>query len=173
MSDTTAELQEGIAESLGDKFHITAQGHLFITIFGVVLLILIVSAVRYELKFLSSSRTSPFVRGLSFLSFGFMGALSIVCIFHFPLSFPWFVSLVGTLAIVLLIITPVQLVYRTRSFHALKEQRIIEKAKLIRDMTNIIDESKREKHFGDDTADEDRLPDNGESHSNKEAEGPQ
>ena len=136
---------------------------MFFVIFGIILLILILLAIRHELKFLSTNKTTLLVKVLSFISFLFMLCLSFTIIFHFYFNLVSLVFVVITLAVILLILTPIQVAFRMRSFISLKEQRIMEKTKLLRDVSTIIDDGKREKNVGTDTDPVDDKPDEGDS----------
>jgi len=125
----------------------------FFVIFGIVLLILVLLAIRHEFKFLSTNKTTLFVRVLSLISFLFMLCLSFTIIFHFYFNLVSLMFVVITLAVLLLVLTPVQVALRMRAFNSLREQRILEKTKLLRDVSTIIDEGKREKHVGTDEGD--------------------
>jgi len=128
-----------------EGIHLSTPGHIFFVIFGVVLLILILLAVRHELKYLATSNPSTIVKSLSFISFAHMFALSLVIIFHFFFNLPVLAGIVIIIAVILLIITPVQVVLRMRAFSALREQRIEEKTKLLSDVAVILEKGKREK----------------------------
>lgn len=136
---------------------------MFFVIFGIILLILILLAIRHEFKFLSTNKTTLLVKVLSFISFLFMLCLSLTIIFHFFFNLVSLVFVVITLAVILLILTPVQVAFRMRSFNSLKEQRILEKTKLLREVSAIIDDGKREENIGTDTDPVDVKPDEGES----------
>jgi hypothetical protein len=86
-----------------------------------------------------------------------MLALSLVSIFHFSINFPVLVALIGTLAVLLLIITPIQLVFRMRAFKDLTILRDEEKARLLKDVTQMLGESKKE------ASAEARMDDTGET----------
>lgn len=115
---------------------------MFFVIFGIILLILVLLAIRHEFKFLSTNKTTLLVKVLSFISFLFMLCLSFTIIFHFYFNLVSLVFVVITLAVILLILTPVQVAFRMRSFNSLREQRILEKTKLLREVSAIIDDGK-------------------------------
>ena len=72
------------------------------------------------------------------------------------------VTLVGIFVLLLLIITPIQFVFRMRSFRALTMKRIGEKAKLMKEVTDILDESKRKRFIeSNSTLGGEGLPHNG------------
>ncbi len=118
----------------------TPQLHIVFIIIGIGLLLVLAFSIRYEIKFLSFSKPSPYLKALSIISFLLMFALALVSIFHFSIPLPMLVALVGTFAVLLLLITPIQFIYRMRTFSSLKMQRVEEKARLMQEVAQIIKE---------------------------------
>jgi hypothetical protein len=116
------------------------QLHFGFIIFGIAVLLVMLFSIRYELKYLSFSKPTLFVRGLSIFSFICMFCLAVVSILHFSLSMPLLVALIGIFAVLLLVITPIQLIFRIRTFAKLKGQRVDEKARLLMEVAHIINE---------------------------------
>lgn len=141
---TVPDAQPVGVHAMLERINLSTPGHIFFVVFGIVLLILILLAVRHELKYLATANPSSIVKSLSFISFAHMFALSFVIIFHFYFNLPVLAGVVIIIAVILLIITPVQVVLRMRAFSALREQRIAEKTKMMMDVTNILDKGKRE-----------------------------
>ena len=126
--------------------------HIFFVVIGILLLVIVLVTARYEYRYLSFSRPKPFIKGLSILSFILMVGLAFVCIFHVFFNFAHLVGLVGLFVVLLLIITPIQFYFRMRSFRELTYKRIDEKTKLIREVVDILDESKRKKFIDSDAS---------------------
>jgi len=140
------------AERLSSSINISPGGHIFFIVIGILLLVIVTVTARYEYRYLSFSRPKLFVKLLSILSFILMIGLAFICIFHVFLSFAHLIGLVALLVILLLVITPVQFFFRMRSFHELTYKRIDEKTKLIREVVDILDESKRKKFIESDAS---------------------
>ena len=157
------------AQTLPSWAIVSPGGHIFFIIIGILLLVIVLVTGRYEYKYLSFAHPKPYVKGLSFLSFIIMTMLALVCVFHIFFDFKLLVEAVGLLVILLLIITPIQFFFRMRSFRELTIKRIDEKSKLIREVVDILDESKRKKFIESDTSLSGGKP---EADSSKEGEKP-
>ena len=142
---------------------ISPGGHIFFIVIGILLLVIVLITARYEYRYISFARPKPYVKGLSILSFILMTALALVCIFHIFFNLAQLVGIVGIFVVLLLIITPIQFFFRMRSFRELSFKRMDEKSKLIREVVDILDESKRKKFIESDPSMSKEKPPEGRS----------
>lgn len=122
----------------------TAQAHWTLTIIGLILLIVIIFTLRAETSFLAISKKQRFQYVLSLISIFIMSILTIALLFHWSLPpLTTFVILI-VLAPLLLILSPVILYLRAKSFKNLSRERLEEQKRLIIEVQEMIDAKKRQ-----------------------------
>jgi hypothetical protein len=119
--------------------------HFYLTVVGVVLLIVLVFSLRSEIAFLSQHKNLRLQLFLSMLSIFVMLLLTLVTLFHWLLSPIYEFTAILALFPILLILAPLILWLRAKSFTALAKDRLEEQKRLIREVQELIDERKREK----------------------------
>ncbi len=123
----------------------TATSHLTLTVMGFILFAVIIFTVRAELAFLKQSRQMRGQFVLSILSIAIMTYLTLVLLFHWSISpFTVFVT-VMLLVPLLLILAPIILYLRARSFKVLMIERREDQKKLIHEVQEMLDDKKRGK----------------------------
>jgi uncharacterized membrane protein len=123
----------------------TAFAHMFLTILGLVLLVVIVFTLRAETGFLVQHREHRVQFVLSVISMCVMVFLTLTCLFHWVLSPVTTLLTVMTSVLVLLILAPTILLLRARAFVGLAKDRREERRRLIDEVLDMIDEKKRQK----------------------------
>lgn len=119
--------------------------HLYMTILGIVLLLVLLLTIRSEMQFLSQNRELRFQSALSMISIFVMIMLCLTALFHWFLDPVIAFTIIMLLLPILLILAPVILYLRAKSFTKLARERMEEHRKLIREVQDLIDERKREK----------------------------
>jgi amino acid transporter len=123
----------------------TYTNHLWLTIIGLVFLVVLVFTLRSELSYLLEFRKQRLQFILSLLSIFLTIVLSLTCLLHWMISpFTVFATLL-ILGPLVLVIALLILLLRTRTVAALARSRMEEQKKLIVEVQEIIDEKKRER----------------------------
>jgi hypothetical protein len=123
----------------------TVQSHIFLTIFGVVLLLVLLLTIKSEMTFLVQNKKLKLQLVLSIISMSVLFLVTMTTLLH------WFVSPIFTYTVllgllpILLILAPVILWLRARAFSGLARERLDEQRRLVREVMEIVDEKKREK----------------------------
>jgi len=123
----------------------TVGQHFYLTIVGILLLIVLVFTLRYELSFLSQNRHQRLQFALSMASMFVMILLIMTCLFHWIVRPEYSFIVLMSLLPLLLILAPIILYFRAKSFGKLAKERLEEQRKLILEVQELIDEKKREK----------------------------
>lgn len=122
-----------------------ASMHVFLTILGLVLLVVIIFTLRAETGFLIQHRKQRIQLALSIVSIAVMVFLTLTCLLHWVLSPITTLLTLMTAVLVLLILAPTILYLRAREFAGLARDRREERRRLIGEVIEMIDEKKREK----------------------------
>ena len=112
---------------------------------GLIMLAVIVITIRSELSFLSESKTQKLQLVLSVLSLVVLTYLTLTWLLHWNLPPVYVVTTTMLLVPILLVLAPIILWLRSRSFRKLASERRQEQEKLIREVQELLDEKKREK----------------------------
>ena len=123
----------------------TGWSHLYLTIVGAVLLIVLLFTMRPEISYLLQHREQRLQFVLSLTSVFIMLILTMVTLFHWILDATVTFVIIMALFPLLLILAPMVLGLRAKSFASLTKSRIEEQRKLIREVQDLIDEKKRER----------------------------
>ncbi|MCX6645523.1 MAG: hypothetical protein NTY09_04075 [bacterium] len=121
----------------------TAQAHWTLTIIGLILLIVIVFTVRSEAAFLAVSKNDRLQYVLSFISMVIMILLTVILLFHWTFSPIYAYIALLAFAPLLLILSPLILYLRSKSFRLLNKIRMEEQKRLIMEVQEMIDAKKR------------------------------
>jgi len=128
-----------------DGYPYPGPAHVFLTVFGLLLLVVIVFTLRAETGFLIHYRKHRLQVVLSLISIFVMALLTLTCLFHWSLPPLATLMTVTTSVLVLLVLAPLILILRTRTFAGLAKDRREERRRLIKEVLDMIDEKKREK----------------------------
>jgi hypothetical protein len=123
----------------------TYGSHLYLSIVGVILLIVVVFTLRSEVTFLAQNRSLRFQFVLSLLSLFVLILVTMTCLFHWFIRPEFTFIVIMALLPVLLILAPLILYLRAKSFAKLSKVRYEEQRQLIREVQEMIDEKKRQK----------------------------
>lgn len=122
----------------------TPQIHWFLTIFGLVLLVVITITFRLETSFLVISKKHRLQFILSLVSMIILGLLSLISLLHWSIP-PYFTfTALIILAPLLLISGPVILYLRSKALRRLHKDRLDEQKRLIIEVQDMVDQKKRE-----------------------------
>jgi hypothetical protein len=122
----------------------TAQTHWALTIIGLILLVVIIFTVRSEAAFLAVSKKERFQFVLSILSMAIMTLLTVILLFHWTLPPAYVYIALMAFAPLLLILSPLILYLRSKSFRKLNQSRMDEQKRLIMEVQEMIDAKKRQ-----------------------------
>lgn len=123
----------------------TYLNHLYLTIVGIVLLVILLFTLRAEMTFLAQSKEHRLQFVLSLLSLFIMFLLTLTTLFHWVVRPVTAFTLIMALLPLLLILAPLILLLRARAFARLAKSRMEEQKALMREVQDLIDEKKREK----------------------------
>jgi len=112
---------------------------------GLIMLAVIGVTIRAELYFLSESKGQKLQLVLSVLSLLVLTYLTLTWLLHWNLPPIYVVTTTMLLVPILLVLAPIILWLRSRSFKKLAFERKHEHEKLIREVQDLLDEKKREK----------------------------
>lgn len=122
----------------------TPQIHWFLTIFGLILLVVIAFTFRLETSFLVISKKHRLQFILSLLSMIILSLVSLISLLHWSIP-PYFTfTALIILAPLLLILGPVILYLRSKSLRQLHKDRLEEQKRLIIEVQDMVDQKKRE-----------------------------
>lgn len=123
----------------------TYINHLWLTIIGLVFLVVLVFTIRLELSYLLEFRKQRLQFILSLLSIFLTILLTLTCLLHWMISPVTVFSTLLILAPLVLVLALCILLLRTRTVAALARSRMEEQKKLVMEVQDIIDEKKRER----------------------------
>ncbi len=118
---------------------------LALVVIGLVFLVILVFTLRSEISYLSDHRRHRVQLVLSLVSIFVTFLLSLTCLLHCWISPIITFTTLLILGPALLILAPIILFIRARTFTGLIESGLEERRKLIREVKDIIDEKKRQK----------------------------
>ena len=123
----------------------TYTNHLWLTIIGLVFLVVLVFTLRSEMSYLLEFRKQRLQFILSLLSIFLTIVLSLTCLMHQWISPFTVFAILLILAPLVLVIALFILLLRTRTVAALAKARMEEQKKLVIEVQEMIDEKKRER----------------------------
>ncbi|MFH1513831.1 MAG: hypothetical protein ABIG42_00040 [bacterium] len=114
-------------------------------VIGLFILLVALFSLRYEITFLKTAKVGTFIWAVSVINFLTLAVLLLVLFLHHLMDKLFVIKAIVASLLVLFLVSAVQLVTRRRLFRTLELQLRDQRAEVIREMQDMIDEKKREK----------------------------